>query len=343
MARPRKKKTEGLPPRVYLAKGRYFIRQPDGSETKLAPSTASKAEVWRAFLKVPQAKMSTGIYTLRALTMEYMRSEKFRGLAYGTQRDATRALNSVLAFPTADGREFGDCRAEDVTVGVMRLFMDKRGEGSKHRANLELAYTSAMYSWAFEREMVSRNPCKGIKRFKVEARERYVEDGEYQERHALAGELGRPDVQVMMELAYLCRLRENEILKIMDSPAFISPSAGLLAKRGKGSKTQWIAWSPRLETAIASARSIERRIPTPMLICSPHSRQPLSLDAFQSAWQTIKQEARKRGHAVDWHFHDLKAKGVSDFEGDKHIASGHKTHRMTEVYDRRKATVPSTR
>jgi hypothetical protein len=34
--------------------------------------------------------------------------------------------------------------------------------------------------------------------------------------------------------------------------------------------------------------------------------------------------------------HDLKAAGVSDFDGDKKLATGHKSERMVDVYDRKK-------
>jgi hypothetical protein len=43
------------------------------------------------------------------------------------------------------------------------------------------------------------------------------------------------------------------------------------------------------------------------------------------------------------HFHDLKAKGVSDFEGDKWQASGHMSPRMVTVYHRKIDRVASTR
>jgi hypothetical protein len=41
-------------------------------------------------------------------------------------------------------------------------------------------------------------------------------------------------------------------------------------------------------------------------------------------------------------FHDIKAKGVSDFDGDKKTASGHKSERMIEIYDRKRKVVKAT-
>ena len=41
-------------------------------------------------------------------------------------------------------------------------------------------------------------------------------------------------------------------------------------------------------------------------------------------------------------FHDLKAKGVSDFTGDKKKASGHKSQRMVDIYDRKRIEIEAT-
>jgi len=42
-------------------------------------------------------------------------------------------------------------------------------------------------------------------------------------------------------------------------------------------------------------------------------------------------------------FHDLKAKGVSDFDGDKKLASGHRSDSMIDVYDRKPGSVKATK
>jgi hypothetical protein len=42
-------------------------------------------------------------------------------------------------------------------------------------------------------------------------------------------------------------------------------------------------------------------------------------------------------------FHDLKSKGVSDTEGDKQQASGHRSAAMGAVYDRKLAEVKPAR
>ncbi|BCZ53072.1 hypothetical protein SL264_24780 [Enterobacter cloacae] len=47
--------------------------------------------------------------------------------------------------------------------------------------------------------------------------------------------------------------------------------------------------------------------------------------------------------SIDFTFHDLKAKGISDLEGsleEKQAISGHKNSRQTAIYDRKVKVVP---
>jgi len=57
----------------------------------------------------------------------------------------------------------------------------------------------------------------------------------------------------------------------------------------------------------------------------------------------------KRFHALvsesgveSFTFHDLKAKGVSDFDGDKKAASGHRSEAMVSIYDSKRKFVDAT-
>lgn len=50
--------------------------------------------------------------------------------------------------------------------------------------------------------------------------------------------------------------------------------------------------------------------------------------------------ASRPGSKERFTFHDIKAKGVTDHELK---ASGHRTKKMLEVYDRKPAMVPSTK
>ena len=69
--------------------------------------------------------------------------------------------------------------------------------------------------------------------------------------------------------------------------------------------------------------------------------QQIGREAFKSVWIRLKKKMVLEG-IEPFNFHHLKAKGVSDFEGDKLQASGHSDPKMLKVYDRKKHTVKAT-
>jgi len=71
--------------------------------------------------------------------------------------------------------------------------------------------------------------------------------------------------------------------------------------------------------------------------------QPIRQSSFQSAWNRLMNKALAKGLKERFTFHDLKAKGITDFDGDKQKAAGHKSARMAEVYNRKPEKVPSTK
>lgn len=71
--------------------------------------------------------------------------------------------------------------------------------------------------------------------------------------------------------------------------------------------------------------------------------QKIPDETFSSAWQRLMKKAIEKGLKERFTFHDLKAKGVSDFDGDKKLASGHRTDAMVDVYDRKPKAVRATK
>ena len=64
-----------------------------------------------------------------------------------------------------------------------------------------------------------------------------------------------------------------------------------------------------------------------------------SYKGFNEAWRKARTAAiNKLGKPLDCTFHDLKAKGISDYDGsgrEKQIFSGHKTESQVLIYDRK--------
>lgn len=205
---------------------------------------------------------------------------------------------------------------------MIRKYLDYRGVTS---ANREVAYLSKAWSWCYERDITRHpNPCKGVSRIKEKARDLYVTDEQYNAALQKAPEY----VQVAMELAYLCRMRIGEVL---DTRVRDIEEEGLNTRRLKGSDDALTRWSPRLKAAVDRGLSGCVRVPDMPIVNINGS--PIKYDAFHKAFKAL---------GAGFHIHDLKAKGVSDFTGDKRAASGHKSEAMVAVYDRKRKDVDPT-
>ncbi len=179
----------------------------------------------------------------------------------------------------------------------------------------------------------------GVKQFKEKARERYITDEEYQAVYEVS-----PDVvRVAMEIAYLCVARQSDVLSLQKDQLFDS---GIYIRQGKTGVKQIKAWSPRLQKAIALARSLPLKTGiSSLFVIHQTTGGKYTRDGFNSRWRDVKAAAQEKyPHLqIDFTFHDLKAKGISDLEGsleEKQAISGHKNPRQTAAYDRKVKVVP---
>lgn len=353
-----KKADEKLPKYCYLQKGRYIYKAYAGRENgktkfkkeiRLCSADATMSQVWAAY----EALMGTPQNTISSLFSKYFSSPKFNNLAPKTKKQYTAFAASLTKYPTKNKQPFGDADYTQITPGTIRRYLDKRdADGAPKSGNREISVLSAALSWAYNRDMLPRgtmNPCLGVERNRETADTRYVEDRHYYHAYNAAASAPQWYLQPMMEIAYLCRMRRIEILALTKSNIL---DQGLDTLRTKGSKDAITLWSTRLKNAINTAVKRPRKI-RPMrdaeyyLFCDTYGK-PIMDDSFTSAWDRFmtKTAAQAKQDGVDFErfkFHHLKAKGVSDFIGDKKRASGHKTDAMVAVYDRKKDEVDATR
>lgn len=341
MGRKRKNKADDrLPPYTYLHHNQYIHRPYKdgklGSAIPLCPKDSPLSEVWAAY----EAVKGEVQHTLKWLTDKYLKSDKFNSLGERTQEDYQRH-QKVLVSTRVKGGTFGGVQFDQITPGVIRKYLDKRGETAPVQANREIAFLSVVYSWAYERDMLPRgmvNPCLRVKRNKETARDRYITDEEYYSVYELAA--GSPwYIQPMMEVAYLVRYRGKEIRGMLKSDL---KEEGLDTRRVKGSNNSLTLWSDRLSSAVNVALDQER-ITDGVHVFADNYGRPIKKSTFDSAWQRLMKKAEKHIGIKPFPFHDLKAKGVSDFDGNKKDASGHKSEAMVAVYDRKKIKVKPTR
>lgn len=157
-------------------------------------------------------------------------------------------------------------------------------------------------------------------------------------------------MQFAMEIAYLCRMRLNEVVDLTDAHEL---PEGLYIERSKGSNDNITQWFPRLEAAWKSAKEkrnmilAKKKIPAQIqpekryIFISEKTGDHLNVSSFKTAKSRIDQLAAEKAHEegkeyTHFTFHDLKRKGVTDTEGsiaEKQEASGHKSQSMMNIYN----------
>jgi len=331
-----KQRTDKLPPYVTERKHGYEMRvymgkgQPKPT-VKLCGPDAPLSEVWRLY----EEHKNSNVVNLSWLLNKYRESDQFKSRAADTVKLQSGQIDRISDYKTTSGKRFGSVELRLISSGVIRKYLDARGrDESPVAGNREVALISVAWNWALERDLVKiPNPCGVVKRNKEESRTRYVTDKEYEIAYQLAEPT--PYLRPAMELAYLCRMRRGEILKSTKAQIL---DDGFDTLRDKGSKDAITLWSDRLREAVSyKAGNVGS-----MYIVHTSKGQKVTLEAFKSAWTRLKKRMVEAG-IEPFNFHDLKAKGVSDFEGDKQAAGGWKDGKMVKIYDRKKGRVESTK
>lgn len=209
---------------------------------------------------------------------------------------------------------------------------------SKNQANLEVASISRVFGWGFERGYVKGNPCKGIRKFTLTDRDVYIPDKDY----LAVYECAAPEIQVAMEISYLCAAREGDVLDLRIADV---RHEGIFIEQNKTGNKQIKQCSPRLRAAVDLAiEKLSGRSAAGFLIPGP-SGGAMNKKTFNTWWNKAKKAAAiKLGRTVPGTFHDIKAKAISDYEGssrDKQLFSGHKTESQVTTYDRKVKISPT--
>lgn len=326
MGRKRKDPAQAaLPSRVY-SNGYSYVWKPTSKESvTLCPVTVSMATLWKKYEE--EVHQREHAMTFKRLWEKFLASAYYGELAARTQKDYLQHQKKLLAV-------FGKTLADAIKPEHIRLFMDKRGLQSKTQANREKSSMSRVYSWGYERGYVKGNPCAGVSKFKEPPRERYVTDDEYQAVLLAA----TPSVYIAMEIAYLCASRISDVLALRWDQV---SDQGIFIQQGKTGKKQIKAWNPRLKAAVDKAKAL----PDSQYVVSTQYGNKYSYKGFNEIWGEARGRAETTlGRKLDFTFHDLKAKGISDYEGssrDKQLFSGHKTESQVLVYDRKTKTTPT--
>lgn len=360
VGRPRQQGKD-LPLGVYPVKGRYYVR-PVNEEMrrvfaaafpgkKCAPLGADKVEArkrWVNLFTVPDDSTQAG--TVGALIERYAR-EVIPTLHSRTGQDHTaycRRLKDRIG-----ARRYAKSEAEAATgsflrsMDVTRYLRDQEANdrpvaGNKEVRCLARIFRLAKTLWGY----TEYNPCLQVE-YNVETpRGVYVTDAMFSQVY----EKAPPVLQCMMDLAQMVGARRGMILKL--TLADITESGLTITinkrKRTEAVRRQLIHWSDDLRAVIARALDLRAKVRGGQKDVRDLDTAPLFLNrlgkafsetGFNSMWQRAR-IAAGFDEAHEIHFHDLKAKAISDSpnELDAQNRGGHLDARTTRRVYRRKPT-----
>lgn len=325
MGRKRKTEDEWMPPRVYRGKSAYEFRPKSGGAIRLCAIGTKQHVVWNRYNEELR-KLETKEGSMNELVADFLKSPAFNSLSMESQKKYLKNSTKILAV-------FGKMQASKIKPEHIRQYMDKRGQTVAVTANREHSFMSKVFSWGYERGKVTGNPCRGVKKFPEKARSRYITDAEYDAVYRHADDT----LKAVMEISYCCAARVSDVLALTREQEL---PEGIYIKQGKTGKEQIKGWTDRLRRAVELAKSAQEAKSFGRIIANKKG-QPIPYDTFRGYWNRAKKKAQAENPDLktDFTFHDIKAKAITDWTGDKKQFSGHKTDSQVEVYNRKTEVV----
>jgi integrase len=141
-----------------------------------------------------------------------------------------------------------------------------------------------------------------------------------------------------MTVLYLTAMRKKDLLKLVRPDL---REEGLYVQQSKTGVKQLKEWTLELRQAINAALALPSAHPT-MHVFHNSSGGPIGESSLNNDWREAWALAIKAVPTLErFTIHDLKAKSISDFQGDKQAFSGHKTERQVATYDRKIKQTPT--
>lgn len=357
-----------IPAGVYFdhrGHGRWYLLERDEAGRQRRTNIAdAKATLSELHLIVEQ-RAGVDRNSLRYLAARFHESPQFLELATKTRKDYEYCREILVDMPTKLGKPLGALSTQQFTPALVQRLVDKiAAAGTPSKANHLLRYLRRLFRWGINRGYCKANPAAGVEQAK-ERRQRRLPDlttiaalTEFAQQRGQRsrGEKGAcaPYLWIVMELAYILRLRGIEVVTLTDANANID---GVQTNRRKGSRDNLVGWYPRLSDAWQAAVAHRERTwkakgrPVPMhpearpLIVAADGGE-LRKSSLDTAWQRLTKLAIEEGIITAeqrFGLHDLKRRGITDTQGtrhDKREASGHRSDSMMDIYDMSVPVVP---
>lgn len=204
-------------------------------------------------------------------------------------------------------------------------------------ANRHIALLSSIYRHACNTGMTEYNPCLGVEKNTEKARTRYLERRELVALQHAAKE--SPIIRLIMLFGHITGMREGDILNLRWQQV---KNGYIWIEQSKTGKRQRIKVTWGVRSVLNAAKNLRGSLSS-MHIFHTREGQPYTGDGFRAMWARVV----KRSGVQDVHFHDLRARAVSDAidsgrDGGK--LAGHSSDEITRrVYDRAPSKVVPNR
>lgn len=312
--RPRKARRD-LPPCMYQKHGSYYLVKRNVWTRLASDLPTALAKYARLVAPRTSGGMDDLIFRWEAqLSMELAKSTREQ------YRFAAEKIRTAFA-------EFspGDILPTDVAQ-----FLDSLRD-TPNMANRTRSVLKLMMDCAVRWGDATHNPVTSIRRFEEEKRDRYITDDEY---HAIRTQC-RPWLQCVIDLCYLTGQRIEDVLSIKLEHI---TSEGINFKQGKTGQRLLIASSPALKDAIVAAKAVASGYPKSDYLVPARGGKKRDYRTTRDAWAAACVKAK----VSDAHLHDLRAKSLTDADGqglNAQLLGGHANPQMTERYIRLRRTI----
>ena len=341
------------PPGVFIKAGRYYRVRCEGKRRiwiGLSRTSEGLPALYRALADLEQQALPQD--RMPALIAAWQRDVMERHAAK-TQVDEKARCKVIAA-------RFVEFTADQVLApDVAEFLLPYRDKPRTH--NLYRALLRELMRYAIERGLRTDNPVAAIRTMSERARTRYVTDSELRRIKVggIYGDDGKRTrsgltLAALIDMAYLTGQRIGDLLALrwerdpreLDAPHVTSE--GLRFKpaktRGSSGAAVLIEWTPRLAAlverlrAMRAARLLKARMSQRVVsshVFTTQSGTALTYSGAATAWK----RAVKRSGVRDVHFHDLRAKALTDKEraegmqAARHMGA-HSTETQTADYVR---------
>ncbi|WP_354675094.1 tyrosine-type recombinase/integrase [Cupriavidus alkaliphilus] len=346
----RRKKASPLPSRVYEKNGAWYFVDIRRKWHKLCRVSEGLTALYTALAAINRDLDERQTNTMPALIDAWLLA-KLGSYAAKTQEEYRRMATFIRS-------EFDDqWLVADVEPKDVARFLDKHFDGKPNASNKYRALLSVMFTYAVRKGLRNANPVTEVAGASEKKRDRYITDAELEavRAAALLGNDNKPTpsglaIVALIDLAYLTAQRIGDLLalnwaEVSDEGIIFHP-----AKTVNSSGVRMLVeMTPDLQTILDSAKAGKVKAIGPVICTQSGGR--FTYSGAQTAWKRACRRARHwyedacgvnnqtpdASFLVGMHFHDLRAKALTDKRRQEGAAAaqalaGHTTAEMTAHY-----------